>query len=387
MRQSIKNHVSHRSSLRKAYLTNESYSDFMDRIPNRAVVSQYTAQNMKYPESMFQKPYDDPMEDYQTLEQTWYPYEASPLKLRNHKTPDLKKTCLNLWDDLFGDWRGGTPNRFQMKAYQEYAKQCPTTFKESQCCGKGKISGPTRVTANGKATYTFKIQKRCDYSWSAVRGTIVGGYYTAPTIPGKDKISVSVTPGGHVCATKDISVTSADCGSATISAPSNQVYTGTSITLSVLNPEPYVTYKWSISSGGGTINENTGVYTAPATNPDCANNATIQLKSGANVCDSKVLYITNVSVPAERAYILYDSINCFGNCRQHWVSKRCDGTTGDSAPVTSGNEDCSPATPCGSGGGEVPPASCSSYCAPVPRTVDVRTPAMKAAGCCPAALM
>ena len=54
------------------------------------------------------------------------------------------------------------------------------------------------------------------------------------------------------------------------------------------------TYQWAIVSGGGELSGAEGfavIYTAPATNPNCVNNATITLSVNDEVCDSITIAI------------------------------------------------------------------------------------------------
>lgn len=94
----------------------------------------------------------------------------------------------------------------------------------------------------------------------------------------------------------DISITCASCDpAAIISYTTLQMWVTEQQTLSAsLEGEAYT---WAIASGGGSLSSNVGnsvVYTAPATNANCAGNPTITLSCEGGLLDSVTIAITAV---------------------------------------------------------------------------------------------
>lgn len=172
--------------------------------------------------------------------------------------------------------------------------------------------------------------------------------------------------------------------------------------------DPYV---WAVTSGGGSITQG-GVYTAPATNANCTDNPTITL---TDCCGSsaQVQLAVNCYTEAWNAlsYIVFEECEgCYcsdrgcdqgvANCwNRHFKNWRCDGVISqdcDLAPC--GSRQYSPCDGNLSGYVQV---SCSNYetdcsyigdcgCTPsgnlqclCDTLEDMRTQAMKEAGCCP----
>jgi len=76
-------------------------------------------------------------------------------------------------------------------------------------------------------------------------------------------------------------------------------------TLSVTTPADNCIYSWAITSGGGSLSAASGnsvVYTAPSTNANCANNATITLTTLGSVCDSLGIAVNANTGVDDRAY-------------------------------------------------------------------------------------
>jgi hypothetical protein len=93
----------------------------------------------------------------------------------------------------------------------------------------------------------------------------------------------------------------------------------TAQTLTVLHPRADCLYEWTLS-GGGSLSASQGnsvVYTAPATNPNCTNNATITVAAkgrlgckpkGGTVCDTANIAV-NASDSENEAYVYKVCIN------------------------------------------------------------------------------
>lgn len=168
-------------------------------------------------------------------------------------------------------------------------------------------------------------------------------------------------------------------------------------------------YTWSITSGGGslsktvTLSGETTVYTAPATNAQCANNPTIQVKDYCN--HTATLKIAINAVTGDTWAIWQNAFDgVHPGCPDHpntvWRGKRwrCNGTYWIDVGICSACcpphgtcvqcPTCDPAC-------EAPlsPTGCCVYtanCADgqcVAKYKDVRTAAMKTNGCCPYQLL
>jgi len=201
------------------------------------------------------------------------------------------------------------------------------------------------------------------------------------------------------------------------------------------DPIPAFTFSWSLS-GGGSISSNTAqsiIYTAPASNANCDNNATISL-----LCNGVVVDTLEIAINTGGTGTAYYSTICVaeGHCEEpvqqgnQWITRftvasvrilryNCAGSnTGTTTYCNSGEaicartlaqgpmscEDClasKTVTSCGTTYSRANHLSCANkalecgaWCIfgltdgpALGDLVDVRTPAQKAAGCCPAGLM
>jgi hypothetical protein len=156
---------------------------------------------------------------------------------------------------------------------------------------------------------------------------------------------------------------------------------------------PYV-FSWSLS-GGGSISSTTDqniVYTAPTTNPDCGYNATISLICNGVVIDAIEITVNAYANLTTEAYYQTELDGVFSNCiwtnygcrKLWWYKKTSYNCLGEVLAETR--------SPCV---GDSCPSGCGGSTGALLCTtrhvgeglIDVRTEAMKAAGCCPAPLM
>ena len=158
-------------------------------------------------------------------------------------------------------------------------------------------------------------------------------------------------------------------------------------TLTVTDSVGECVYDWEISSGGGSLSSSTGTsvdYTAPSANAECASNPTITLSVGGDTCDALQIAVNAVTgwdeayrqdCPTESGYCIL-----FGGkkqCVRETESYRCNGLLKPGGcsyhdPAVCGGISCSIDSEC---------SGCSVG------TIDMRSPSMKTAGCCPAALL
>lgn len=183
------------------------------------------------------------------------------------------------------------------------------------------------------------------------------------------------------------------CTGISIGYTTQQMAINTQQTLTVTGAVAGCTYNWAIASGGGSLSSNTGisvVYTAPATNPNCNSNPTITLNVGGAQCDILQIAVNAVNDDAYRkptgTGITYEAYPCPPKdcaCSPFWDIYQCN----DSYDSTRDPWD-------------FPSCACNGYytyfcwdgssCTPnppCPEIVDLRSDALKAAGCCPAALL
>lgn len=131
--------------------------------------------------------------------------------------------------------------------------------------------------------------------------------------------------------------------------------------------------EWRMISGGGSVDPKSGVYTAPATNPNCENNPVIGL-----FCNDVLLDSINIAV------------NAYNFCGAFWtgLSVVCQYSQ---TVVSYGIYNClgvlcaSTNGPCGGPSGTwtaCPPTVCNNM-----GTFDTRSDAQKLAGCCPSQLL
>ena len=171
-----------------------------------------------------------------------------------------------------------------------------------------------------------------------------------------------------------------DCTGISIGYTTQQMSVDEEQGLTVTGAVEGCTYDWAIASGGGELSAATGTsvtYTAPASNEDCLQNATITLSVDSGLCDSLQIAINGDPINDSAYWII-------GACAEYpWKNDwycintrhKCDGVQ------NGGNID---------NGFPTPSVSCipslSGYCEHFPLW-DIRTAQQKTDGCCPPALM
>ena len=168
---------------------------------------------------------------------------------------------------------------------------------------------------------------------------------------------------------------------------------GTSQTLTVQHARVGASYHWEITSGGGNLDKTVGgsvVYTAPATNPGCVNNPTIQLTTDTKGCFVNPLCAeAKISLNGYSAVAAYKYVqdSCFRpsgyppNCKvgYHRFGLRCNATEFEDISNYADGTDNVLATCCAEARETVSPTWGS--------WVDSRSEAALAGGCCPYQLM
>lgn len=191
-----------------------------------------------------------------------------------------------------------------------------------------------------------------------------------------------------------------DPSTSRIGYTTQQMSVGETQTFSVVDCLPEVEYHWEVTSGGGSCSPETGcstVYTAPATNPSCANNPVISLlDANGNVIDT-VTVAVNAYLDQYAAYVTKEAGTCTPwynwnvwcyNCDSITNSYNCAGGQPAVLPVglnPTYTDQHGTATTCA-------PDDCdecyyNSGPGFVVGTTETRTAEMIAAGCCPAALL
>jgi hypothetical protein len=421
----------------------QMYTDSTFQEMQRAVSEKY-AQYMAgpFPESEHQKPYENDG-DYQATENDYVPWQYPPWNWPPWITPkwewpqgdDITPNCLALWNKLFPNWktgarlvkpiRGGEWDALQQLDHAGCLKYIPRFCCVRPYKGSGEqIQGPDEVNSGATATFSFFEVQGCTYSWDAKVGRIIDGSYTAPNVAVDTDDEISIHPfmgddSSQICAKKKIKIKMAGCGAAVPSPTSLQMQVSTTQTLTVANPVAGVTYSWVITAGGGSFSNETATtidYTSAATNAECANNATIELRRGTVVCGT-----VRIAVNAGGDVLTWQAIaistgdcpfggSCqSGGCYNHnadlgcgtwshpwycgvWMKTwKCDGTFVNREPLDL--QWCKTNYPPGLDGCTTVPSGCTTcgslngVSIPCSGTTDIRSAAMKTAGCCPIQLM
>ena len=432
IRNNKKHLVVNKEYSRLPYWTDDGYEDVQKSVSQKYVQDTYGA----FAESENQLPYLNDA-DYQGLEYQYQnPEYFDPLDLPDVDLTNTapKGTCYELWNSLFGHRTGAfIPTSGEWSALREYNKKCPLIYMPRTCCSEStkvdsfvgvngpvkrsesniKIHGPSTVKVNETAEYSVSGGLiGCAYELDVEGdGNMVGSTFYAPSTPGTAVIYVKpwMSDDQHKrCDFITVTIESGAC-TGSIGYTTLQMSVSGSQTLTVVNPTSGETYYWSTTSGSLSASEGTSVvFTAPASNANCANNPTITLTCGGSVVDT-VEFAVN-QVPNNYAAYEFNG-DCQYGCKQYWLgyywnceyyyqyektkywcsgdvhsstvfsiinsSVGCNYTNYPSCTKLKNNCDTDPK--CADVGG-----CCNAY---TPGLVDLRTSAQKAAGCCPAQLM
>lgn len=411
IRPRLKSIVRNKETSKLPYWVEDEYSDFQQLTSQKYIQDNYG----KFPESEFQQPYKlDEEDDYQFLE---YLYSVPEFPTIPIPDVDVTKTrpkgnCEELWRELFGDSKVPfIPDESDLSKIRKYAEKCPLEYLPHICCKDMKINGPTDVTPGQTVEYTVTGGlPGCAYSWKSGKGRMAEGTYTAPDTSGTDEISVSPWMSDDQdkkCAKKSITI--GDACNGVIAYTTLQMQVSTTQTLTVTGAVEGETYSWSTTSGSVSPSEGTSVtFTAPATNPNCANNATVSITCGGNVVNSITITINAVTGTAGGVCVRdtdYDSCNPIRSPYHpnpvigYWCGVRAVKKSLSCAGVlsTGGFGDCADqrypplatcelcqaaaATKCLTGQGiSCPAGAYDTY-------YDTRTALQKLQGCCPSQLM
>ncbi len=146
-------------------------------------------------------------------------------------------------------------------------------------------------------------------------------------------------------------------------------------------------YDWSITAGNGTLSASQGasvVYTAPATNAECAGNPTIELSCGGVLLDTLQMAVT-AAVGGVASYDCVNAATSFPVCGNYCHCSKSFDCHGVATGGLTLNE-------CAFAFGDVTHVEGSwQTCAQVSKiegfNQDARTPTMKTNGCCPYLLL
>ena len=376
-----------------------SYQDMQDSTPEK-LLQDYLG---PFRESEHQQPFMNPELDYQELENSAWNTDSpmtflppSPFRI---PPKSQKSSCKGLWDQMFPTHKIGDfiPSRIDLQNLYAYEKVCPVEFVWYDCCDPSthKITC-SKKTVNAGETAILKVVPEtmgCMYTFSAKYGSVYIDTYTAPSSTGPtgltDIITLTVWPpmqSGNVCAQFPIKVNAVGCSGETIAfSGSQQMNVSQTQTLSVAGAVGGKTYTFEIASGGGSFSNITHThvdYTSPATNVDCLQNATINLKLGTSICDTKKIAINAAMYSYPKAVYICNTINLVS--WYHCMNEvQCDGTTWEYP------DDPTCKSHFGKYAGQYFAGTCASLGylqGPYPGH-DQRAPAMIAGGCCPFQLL
>jgi len=144
-----------------------------------------------------------------------------------------------------------------------------------------------------------------------------------------------------------VAITDEEVGAPEIGYTTQQMTTGATQQLTVTGGQG--PYTWSIPAGGGTIED--GLYTAPATNPNCIYNPTIRVCDALGQCTELQIAANGYAIPttAYSAKVLIPfGANCGDTCGSIWgQGYDCDGNNrGAGASCRCGTCCCAYTTTC-----------------------------------------
>jgi len=335
---------------RPAVNPSQSFQDFIVNIPDQAIHDQW-----KQKHSEFKKPYL--ADSYQDMDYIWE--QRAPFSLPDYPIPGIPAS------PHFPVPRIPKPPAPPPSVPSPGDDPPPGwIFIDRKCCGHGlRLSGANSVAPEGVVTISVSGgNPSCEYRVKADIGSFdtwygmdfVGGGsasfdWKAPNSPGKTA-KITIEPyytNWSLEACLELSIAIAGCGASHIDYTTQQMAVNETQNLSVGTPTTGVTYTWEVTSGGGSVSPLTGTsttYTAPATNTECANNATITLKVGDEVCDTLKLAIDAVGPYAQACWITTGSGE---GCVWQIVKQayRCNGAV-SGTPATCDGCSCNPPPAC-----------------------------------------
>jgi len=401
---------------RLPYMVDDGFDDVQRSTSQKYIQDNYG----KFDESENQQSYKND-DDYQALE---YNYSLPQFDIDGNlsgsdidfaATTDKKIDCDEYWNQLFPGHPTGTgpfiPSSNELYNLGIYSKKCPVEYKFHVCCGRGlRIQGPVNGELCSEGNFSFSVGNKpidCEYDFWARKGVMKSwGDYTAPYVTEDTEDTLGIYPwtgvsgiGDTNCLTWKVKIKVCEQCNGVIGYTTLQMSVSGTQTLTVVGWKAGEVYSWATTSGSFDTDTGTSVvYTAPATNAECANNPTISLTCGGNVVDTLQIAVTNSSVSGY-AYATghFDSASACnrGGSGGYYVAgiyghKNQYGCTGSFISNVSGE-----------GGSYTEYGSCgAAYNAGFIRlatnlgttdcwgtVTDVRSASQKTAGCCPLALL
>ncbi len=415
-----------KETTRKPYRSNAAfYTDYKDEIPDGDYYG------LKHSE--FKKPWL-PASGYDEMEYKWdFPLEyLNPISV-DFEVPDMGKYKFHDAPTVNPNW---TPPRWnpqyptpEFPKPKPYAKKKPGTNGGTQivwtyCEGQDFEFCPGETVPVKFTEYTTDRIESVDAGEGEIIPPTTGrlgeskhrpgypeGTFTVavkiPETAGMTYDVTSTTKSGETCVSRGTQRSNclSPCGEMSVGYTSPQMTTGTSQTLTVQDGDPHSVYSYELS-GGGTLKDTgngTMLYTAPDSNPNCADDPTITVrdKRTGTVCATLKM---GVGDPASTgvAYIIYKSCEVYVGpmpsvcsdmgdmllglryVHDPFQAYLCDGTKAGSSRPNCGVQSSAVYTD---------PLQDLYYlnrCYSLHEysgTVDVRTDEQKLSGCCPAALI
>jgi hypothetical protein len=330
-------------------------------------------------QSEYKKPYTE--DDYQSME---YHLTGTNKPIDTFKPDDLPtqpdtdssiNNCLGCWNGPDIDFCPGETVRGEM--VQPCASDKITSMVVNGGYGSLTWKGPNFVYQSSSRDNKFSI---------VIEATTKSGSHCSSTLhPNTD-------------------CESCDCGSVSIGYTTNQMNGGEEQSLTAVGGGSGCSFTWSLS-GGGSVFPSSGAsttYTAPVSNPDCANNPVVSLKcKGVSVGTLPIA--VNTYVGGDPAVRTWSGKRCWFpggtpgsliNCGLTNITYHCDGTIdfGPCEVVAQYNNYPNNATCDQCTGMIIPSPACFSGNGPMDylesiTPIDLRTTSMKNGGCCPSSLL
>lgn len=356
MRRTLRNLIVNKEYSRKPQMYAGSYQEMQERTAEK-----YAQDTIgPFPESEHQKPYENQTDDYQELEDLYTPFGfppyQGPIKVDVPAQAPDRLVCMAR---TVGTWCKGMTTEIKVM------------WSEAKGCCAQLLVDPFRFTSG----FTFRASCYNVTVTASEEANAGAGIMCLAKLPdGQDGTSFYLQEGTDLTANH----CTGDDGQATVISYEATMSVNTAQTLTVLHPRADCLYEWTLS-GGGSLSASQGnsvVYTAPATNPNCTNNATITVAAkgrlgckpkGGTVCDTAHIAITasvygtaaDVITSARCEYIPYVGNTCMGTLKAYSCSWNVIDT------YTSFKWDFGCTQPC------------------LNFWTDERTPEMIAQGCCP----